>query len=330
MKCSQCGLMNVETAKYCANCGSILIDTGLVQCQKCGSIQTVGGLFCSSCGEALSYQGAVEVSKPPLANGRKSGLVRQLVKTVLIWSSIGALLTGILFLSLLFIQKQKYLNGGYVPEAAQLAVEFVAIHYPELADVDPDAYFGSVDGKNFYIVDFIRKDPDRPSEGVRILVDQFLRVVFAYEHIFSVSDEVIAQVQSQGSDSVNPAQGTSDSVSEGDLPCMDMEIVLEEEPGLLKLPPSTPFTKTFWLKNTGSCTWTSDYHVYHISGEPMGGLDEWQVPRDFPPGSEYGFVLELTSPAETGYHTGVWSVTHPDGYFFGQVKVEVEVTSTSP
>ena len=33
--------------------------------------------------------------------------------------------------------------------------------------------------------------------------------------------------------------------------------------------PNTPFTKTWKLKNTGSCTWSSDYLVYYISGTTM-------------------------------------------------------------
>jgi len=35
--------------------------------------------------------------------------------------------------------------------------------------------------------------------------------------------------------------------------------------------PNQRFTKTWLLKNIGTCTWTSGYHLVYISGNPMGG-----------------------------------------------------------
>jgi hypothetical protein len=44
---------------------------------------------------------------------------------------------------------------------------------------------------------------------------------------------------------------------------------------------NTPFTKTWRLKNTGSCTWDSSYLVYYISGTTMSQQPGyWIVNRD--------------------------------------------------
>lgn len=80
----------------------------------------------------------------------------------------------------------------------------------------------------------------------------------------------------------------------------------------------TPFTKTWRLKNTGSCTWTSDYMLIFDSGDLMDGPEamDW-VFGAVTPGETADISVELISPITYGTHKGFWRIRAPSGEEFG-------------
>ncbi len=55
--CSECGCENVETAKFCVECGQNIVNKETVNiCYTCGMISPEGVKFCPECGQNLSDQ----------------------------------------------------------------------------------------------------------------------------------------------------------------------------------------------------------------------------------------------------------------------------------
>jgi class 3 adenylate cyclase/tetratricopeptide (TPR) repeat protein len=53
MRCSSCGIENRKSAKFCAGCGTVLVD---IACAECGTAISPTAKFCDSCGTAVATQ----------------------------------------------------------------------------------------------------------------------------------------------------------------------------------------------------------------------------------------------------------------------------------
>jgi len=77
------------------------------------------------------------------------------------------------------------------------------------------------------------------------------------------------------------------------------------------------FVKTWKIKNTGTCTWSSDYQIIFSHGEKMGGLPA-AIGAEVQPGAEVEISINLTAPAKTGNYGGYWRMANNNGFAFGQ------------
>ena len=77
------------------------------------------------------------------------------------------------------------------------------------------------------------------------------------------------------------------------------------------------FTKTWRLKNRGTCTWTSDYMLVFTSGVQMGGTTAVRLPGNVAPSQTVDISVTLTAPANRGHYTGYWMLRSPSGVLFG-------------
>jgi hypothetical protein len=84
-----------------------------------------------------------------------------------------------------------------------------------------------------------------------------------------------------------------------------------------KFAPGETFTKTWRLKNRGTCTWTADYMLVFTSGEPMGGTTALRLPGNVAPGQSVDVSVTLTAPARRGHYIGYWMLRNPSGVLFG-------------
>lgn len=81
---------------------------------------------------------------------------------------------------------------------------------------------------------------------------------------------------------------------------------------------STGFTKTWRLKNVGSCTWTSGYQLVFDSGDQMGGPSSQQLTNGtVAPGQTIDVSVNLVAPANPGTYKGNWKLKEPGGAVFG-------------
>jgi len=81
--------------------------------------------------------------------------------------------------------------------------------------------------------------------------------------------------------------------------------------------PNTAFTKTWRLKNVGSCTWTTSYQLVFYSGEKMSGPDALSFPQSVVPGQTVDITVNLVAPATSGYYRGYWMFRNASGALFG-------------
>src|SRR5512140_500212 len=82
--------------------------------------------------------------------------------------------------------------------------------------------------------------------------------------------------------------------------------------------PGTPFTKTWRLKNTGTCVWDSSYLVFWISGATMSQSPGYMVVpagQTVEPGETVDVSVGMTAPMEVGYYTAYWGLKGRDGQF---------------
>ena len=77
------------------------------------------------------------------------------------------------------------------------------------------------------------------------------------------------------------------------------------------------FTKTWRLKNIGTCTWTREYGVAFIDGNAMGAPAVVYLPVSVAPGETVDISLELTAPSTPGSYRGNWKLRNARGVIFG-------------
>jgi len=81
--------------------------------------------------------------------------------------------------------------------------------------------------------------------------------------------------------------------------------------------PNTSFTKTWRLKNSGTCNWTPDYVTAFVSGDPMSAVYPVKLPTSVPPGGNVDISVNLVSPSTNGTYRGTWMLKNPSGKMFG-------------
>jgi hypothetical protein len=80
--------------------------------------------------------------------------------------------------------------------------------------------------------------------------------------------------------------------------------------------PNAAFSKTWRLKNVGTCTWTTGYSLAFVSGDRMGGVDTL-LPQTVVPGQTVDVGVNLTAPSLAGSYRGYWELKNASGALFG-------------
>jgi hypothetical protein len=102
------------------------------------------------------------------------------------------------------------------------------------------------------------------------------------------------------------------------LPCDRAEFVKDVTvPDGTLLAPGSVFTKTWRLRNSGTCTWSSSYTLVFDRGERMGGASPTNLGGNVAPGSTVDVSVTLTAPPSEGKYRGYWRLANPSGVTFG-------------
>lgn len=81
--------------------------------------------------------------------------------------------------------------------------------------------------------------------------------------------------------------------------------------------PNTAFTKTWSIKNVGTCTWTTSYKLIFVSGSQMGAASPVAFPSTVAPGATVNLTANMVAPAANGTYQGNWMLQNATGANFG-------------
>lgn len=90
----------------------------------------------------------------------------------------------------------------------------------------------------------------------------------------------------------------------------------------LTIPDNTPmtpgetFTKTWKVRNSGTCAWEAGFKFAFTGGDAMSGAT-YTLPKSVPANSETEISIAMTAPNKTGSIRGNWRMSTAAGQFFG-------------
>jgi hypothetical protein len=82
----------------------------------------------------------------------------------------------------------------------------------------------------------------------------------------------------------------------------------------------TAFAKTWRIRNVGSCTWTTDYALVYVFGDPLGSSTVVNLPASVAPvipGATADFTVNMVAPSTPGHYRSYWRFRNASGVQFG-------------
>jgi hypothetical protein len=99
-------------------------------------------------------------------------------------------------------------------------------------------------------------------------------------------------------------------------------------PDNTEMSPGEQFTKTWRVRNSGSCAWQAGFTFRFAGGEAMGG-SSISLTNAVQTGQETNLSVALTAPSTAGTYRGNWRMTNASGSYFGdEVYVLIEVSGS--
>ncbi len=77
------------------------------------------------------------------------------------------------------------------------------------------------------------------------------------------------------------------------------------------------FTKTWRLRNDGTCAWTEEYDLVFDSGDSLGGANAIALTGNVAPGATVDLSAQMTAPNDPGSYQGFWMLRDGEGQPFG-------------
>lgn len=84
-----------------------------------------------------------------------------------------------------------------------------------------------------------------------------------------------------------------------------------------QLAPGQAFSKTWRLRNAGTCTWTSQYSIVYFSGDRMEAPASVPLSGDVAPGDTVDLTVDMIAPEQTGTFQSNWKLRTNSDQLFG-------------
>jgi uncharacterized protein YkwD len=112
----------------------------------------------------------------------------------------------------------------------------------------------------------------------------------------------------------SPAASPTATAPAGPAGCTDAAVFVEDVtvPDFSHFNPRDVFTKTWRMKNVGSCTWTSDYKAVYARGDALGAARSIPLTQTAP-GATIDISTEMTAPANDGKFQIFYHLSDPAG-----------------
>ncbi len=113
--------------------------------------------------------------------------------------------------------------------------------------------------------------------------------------------------------------------------CDDADFVTDVTiPDGTTLSPNEAFTKTWRLKNVGTCSWTPSYTVVFSNGDSMSGPATQALTGNVNSGQTVDISVNLTAPSTAGNYKGYWKLRNAAGVLFATFYVDIKVSGGGP
>lgn len=104
----------------------------------------------------------------------------------------------------------------------------------------------------------------------------------------------------------------------GGTPCLRANLEYETIPDGTQYPVDKVFQKTWRLKNTGTCTWNSNYSIVWVEGEIFNTNSVNPITEvDVAPNQYVEITLTVVMPSKAGNYIGYFMLRSDDGTYFG-------------
>ncbi len=102
------------------------------------------------------------------------------------------------------------------------------------------------------------------------------------------------------------------------IPCYQVKFVQDITiPDGTKIIAGTTFTKTWRIRNSGSCTWDTRFDIAFVSGTQMTSGTIWDLTKEVRPGETVDISINMTAPATVGTYQANFQMANPNGVRFG-------------
>jgi hypothetical protein len=112
-------------------------------------------------------------------------------------------------------------------------------------------------------------------------------------------------------------------------PCNNAYYISETVPDGTEFETNESFTKTWRLKNVGTCTWNTNYKLKFNSGEQMSGPDSQSLTQAVAPNEQVDIEVDLKTPGTAGTYKGIWQIVDDEGETF-VYNIWVEIKAVAP
>ncbi len=117
---------------------------------------------------------------------------------------------------------------------------------------------------------------------------------------------------------VTPIPTQLPSATPTSLPCDAAKFIDDVTvPDDTVMAPGATFTKTWRLKNTGSCVWNTNYAIVFDSGTSMNGPATKQLTANVAPGQTVDISVDLKAPDKGDTYKANWKLRNASGVIFG-------------
>ena len=187
------------------------------------------------------------------------------------------------------------------PDCEEETTRFKEVVFLEAQDLDPGSYLVTSGVVQSFEVgsDQITEEPENPVEESAIEGD-------TPSETGTIADETGISETTTSAD---------DAVSDEPRDCQDNAVFLADItfPDNTEVAAGEAFTKTWEIRNEGSCTWGPGYELEFVSGtfEQLESIED-----TFPsvhPAESMEISVVVTAPDTAGTHSGTWVIKRPEG-----------------
>jgi hypothetical protein len=134
-------------------------------------------------------------------------------------------------------------------------------------------------------------------------------------------------------ETIAPAVTNTPGFPSGPVPtasCYGLAFVADVTiPDNTNMKPGEKFTKTWKVKNNGSCDWASGFKFRSTGTEALGGAT-LTLDKSVSPGKEMELSVAMTAPSTAGTYRSNWRMSTAEGNYFGdEVYVIIVVGGTA-